>query len=176
MSGLYLLLIALVWFALVLLLAYKLTLRVKNTILRVVLALLLIGVLLPLPLVDEFVGERQFEQLCADNAAIQVDRATAVGKTVYFVPQPTVKVEGTWVPIVMKPKRFVDATTGETVVSYNELMASGGLFVRIIRISEGGVPLIFRSTCVPADRPGSTKTFEPFGIKYIEPPVTKPGK
>ena len=58
MSGLYLLLIALIWFALVLLLAYKLTLRVKNTILRVVLALLLIGVLLPLPLVDEFVGER----------------------------------------------------------------------------------------------------------------------
>ena len=153
MSGLYLLLIALIWLALVLLLAYKLTSRIKNTILRAVLALLLIGVLLPLPLVDEFVGERQFEQLCTDNATIQVDRATAVGKTVYFVPQPPSEVEGTWVRIVLLAQRYVDSVTGDAVVSFNTLTAEGGVLVHTFGLSEGRAPLTFTGTCGPRENP-----------------------
>lgn len=176
MSGLYLLVIAALWLALVSALSYVLTSHVKKMTLRAVLALLLIGVLLPLPLVDEFFGKRQFEQLCKDNAAIQVDRNTAVGRTVYFVPQPAVEVPGTWVRIVMKPQRFVDAATGETVVTYNELMADGGRLVQAFGFSEGRVPLTFRSSCVPANRPASVQTFEPLGIKYVEPPAKKNGE
>jgi hypothetical protein len=172
MTGLYLLILAAVWLVLASVLAYVITRQMKSGALRLTFAVLLMSVLMPLPLIDEIVGQRQFEQLCKDNATIHVDRATAVGKTVYFVPQPAVEIKGTWVRVVMKPKRFVDATTGETVVNYNELMADGGRFIRTLGIFEGGVPLTFSGTCVPANRPGSIQTFEPFGINYIEPPIS----
>ena len=153
MSGLYLLFVAAVWLALTLATAYAITSRIKDAVLRVVAMLALIGLLLPLPLVDELVGKRQFEQLCKDNSTIQVDRATAVGKTVYFVPQPAVEVKGTWVRVVLKPQKFVDVVTGEIVVSYNELMASGGRLSRALAISEAGVPLTFIGTCALNENP-----------------------
>jgi hypothetical protein len=152
MSGLYLLAIGAAWLVIVLALARALTLRIKTASLRSIVTLLVVGVLLPLPLIDEFLGKRQFEQLCKDNAAIQVDRKTAVGKTVYYVPQPSVEVSGTWVRIVMKPQRFVDATTGEVVVSYNELEAVGGRLVQTFGISEGRVPLTFTGSCGPVEK------------------------
>lgn len=138
--------------------------------------MVIFAALLPLPLIDEIVGGRQFEQLCKDNSTIQVDRATAAGKTVYYAPQPSVEIKGTWVRVVLKPQWFVDATTGKTVVSYNELIAVGGRFIQTLGISEGGMPLTFRGTCVPSNRPGSIETFKPFGINYIEPPATKIGE
>jgi hypothetical protein len=176
MSGLYLLAIAAVWLAFVAALSYALTSRIKAASLRVVVALLVAAVLLPLPLIDEILGRRQFEQLCKDNSTIQVDRKTAVGKTVYYVPQPAAEVPGAWVRIVVKPQRFVDAATGEPVVTYNELMADGGRLVQVFGISEGKVPLTFRSTCVPPNRPASVQTFKPLGINYVEPPSRNNGE
>ena len=73
--------------------------------------------------------------------------------------------------MVLKPWRFVDATTGEPAVSYNTLMVDGGWLARVLGISEGGVPLTFDGNCGPKvdlkkllksleitalDRPGST--------------------
>ena len=153
MSVLYLMLIALAWFALLSMLAYRITSRVKDAALRVLVAIVLIAVMLPLPLVDEIVGKRQFEQLCRDNATIKVDRVTAVGKTVYFVPQPRVDAAGTWVRIVVQPSRYVDATTGETVATYNRLVAVGGRLVQMFGFSEGKVPLLFSGTCGPTENP-----------------------
>ena len=176
MTGLLLLLVAATWLAIVAALAYAATKRIEDTVWRSAVALALVVVLIPLPLIDEIVGKQQFEQLCKDNATvIHVDRSTAVGRTVYFVPQPAVEIKGAWVRIVMKPKRFVDATAGETVLDYNELMAEGGRLIRALGISEGGVPLTFTSTCAPASRPASIETFKPFGITYIEPPEAKNG-
>jgi hypothetical protein len=136
----------------------------------------LFAFIFPLPLLDEIIGGWQFEQLCKENSTIHVDRVKAVGKTVYYIPQPIVEVNGTWVPVVLKPQLFVDATTGEVIVRYNELIASGGRLIRMMGISEGEMPLIFRGTCVPVNRPGSIETFKPFGIDYIEPPITKNGE
>lgn len=151
MSGLYLLLIAVAWLAVVLTLAYASTLRIKTASLRAMAALILASVLLPLPLIDEILGERQFEKLCRENATIQVDRKKAVGKTVYFVPQPPIEIPGAWVRIVVKPQRYVDSTTGTTVISFNTLLAEGGQFVQKFRISEGRVPLMFRGSCGPTE-------------------------
>ena len=153
MSGLYLLFVAAVWLALIVAAAYATTSRIKDSVLRVVVMLPLIGLLLPLPLVDEFVGKRQFERLCKDNSTIQVDRAAAVGKTVYFVPQPAVDVKRTWVRVVLRPHEFVDVVTGESVISYNELMASGGRLSRALGISEGAVPLTFIGNCALDENP-----------------------
>ena len=177
MTGLYALFVAAVWFALVAGISYALTSRIKNVPLRFVVALVIFGLLLPLPLADEFAGKRQFEQLCKDNATIQVDRAAAVGKTVYLAKTTDVEIKGTWVRIVMKQWRYVDANTGEPVVSYNTLDALGGRLVQTFGFSEGRVPLTFANYyCAPKDRPASFQAFEALGIKYIEPPILNNGE
>ena len=52
---------------------------------------------------------------------------------------------------MIQPWRFVDAQTGETVVSYNRLGAVGGRLVQTFGFSEGKVPLLFNGTCVPTE-------------------------
>lgn len=175
MTGILLIAVAIAWLIAAVAVTRWAVRRVNSLTMKAVGWMILFPTLLAAPLTDELVGGRQFEQLCKDNATIQVDRATAVGKTVYFVPQPAIEVKGTWVRVVLKPQRFVDAKTGETVVNYNELIAGGGRLIRTLGISEGGVPLTFKGTCVPANRPSSIQTFAPFGIKYIEPPTAKNG-
>jgi hypothetical protein len=151
MTGLFLLFIAAVWIALAAIVAYALTSRIKGVPLRLVIAFVLLTVLLPLPLVDEVVGKWQFEQLCRENSTIQVDRATAVGKTVYYDPQPAVEVKEAWIRIVSRPQRYVDSTTGNAVISFNTLLAEGGRFVQTFGTSEGRMPLIFRGSCGPTE-------------------------
>lgn len=151
--GLYLLSVAAVWIGFAGFLSRWVTSRIRFTVAKWTLALAVFAVLLPLPLVDEIAGKRQFERLCAENAEIRIDRAAAVGKTVKYVPQPQVDVAGAYVRIVLRPQRFVDAHTREVVFSYNELLASGGQFVHFFRVSEGKVPLLFRGSCGPKENP-----------------------
>lgn len=175
MTGIFLLFVMVLWVAIAILLSAAITRKLRS-IQRVPAAVVIFAALLPLPLIDEIVGGRQFEQLCNRNSTIQVDLEKAVGKTVYLAETPDVDVDGTWLRIVMKQYRYVDATTGESILSYVELMARGGWLIRTLAISEGGTPLTFRGTCVPADRPGSVETFSPLGITYIEPPKASEGK
>jgi hypothetical protein len=136
----------------------------------------LIAIALALPVTDELVGGYQFRSLCERYASsIQIDRATAMGRTVYFVAQPPVDVSGTWIRVVMRPIRFVDARTGEAVVSYNELGAVGGWLSRTLPLWQGQAPLTFTGTCFPANRPGSVETFSPYGMTYVEPPFEQKG-
>lgn len=168
MTGLLLLFIAAVWIAMVVALAYATTKRIEDAVWRSVVALVLVVVLIPLPLINEIVGKHQFEQLCKDNAVIHVDRATAFGKTVYLAESTDVEIKGKWLRFVVKPWRYVDVTTGETVVSYNTLMAEGGLFFRMIRISEGGVPLIFKGSCYPSELVDLQKLFQELNVTQIQ--------
>jgi hypothetical protein len=172
MTGIILLLVTGLWLYFVFWLTKVIT---KNFLTKWVMPsrILLSLAILPVPLIDEIIGGRQFEQLCKENSTIQVDRVKAAGKTVYLADRPDMAIEGTWVPIRMQPWTFVDATTGETVVSFNTLIAGGGRFIRTLGISEGGVPLTFRSTCVPENRPLTVEGFQELGINYIEPPIKK---
>ena len=173
MTGIFLLIIVALWAWACLAMTRALSRKVPSMGWRLVIAPAVFVVLLALPLIDEIVGGKQFEQLCKENSTIQVNRETAAGKTVYFAPEPDFEIKGAWVRIVLRPRRFIDASTGETVVSYNELMATGGWLTRALAISEGGMPLTFRGTCVPENRPGSIETFKPLGINYIEPPINE---
>jgi hypothetical protein len=152
MTGLYLLVVAGIWLAIVLGVSRLVTTKLSTPRWRDPIRVLTVVALLALPLIDEIVGGQQFEQLCEENSTIQVDRATARGKTVYFTPQPDREIKGTWVRIVLQPRRFVDATTGDTVISFNDLVAEGGRFIRTLGISEGGVPLTFKGWCHPGDQ------------------------
>ncbi|QJQ05988.1 hypothetical protein EJG51_009135 [Undibacterium piscinae] len=62
--------------------------------------------------------------------------------------------------------RFVDATTGELVLSYNILHATRSWF----RLSESGYPFTFKGYCEPKSSPATVETFAEYGITYIEPP------
>jgi hypothetical protein len=124
--------------------------------------------ILPIPLIDEIVGGRQFEQLCKENSTIQVDRVKAAGKTVYLAKPVDIQIKDTLVPIRLKPWRFVDATTGEIVVSYNTLLAGGGIFIRTLGISEGGAPLTFKSFCEPGGIVDPLKLFKELRVTEIE--------
>jgi hypothetical protein len=173
MTGILLLFVMLVWLAVAVWLSTILTKKLPAATWRISVAAVIFATLLPLPLIDEIVGGRQFEKLCDENSTIQMNPATAVGRTVYLARTSDIEIKGTWVRVVLKPWRFVDATTGETVVSYNDLIAEGGRLIHLLGISEGGMPLTFKGTCVPANRPGSAETFRPLGITYIERPLDK---
>ncbi|HNI74674.1 MAG TPA: hypothetical protein PLX65_14305 [Accumulibacter sp.] len=173
MGGLILFFVVGLWVVLVVWLSKVVATRIPAERWRLPVGLLVFSVLAPLPILDELVGARQFERLCQENFTIKVDRATAVGRTVYLNPTPSFVVEGTWVPIIVQPWRYVDVTTGETVLSYNTLRAKGG---RFLKVSEGQVPITFKGSCEPTGVPYSIETFKVFGINYIEPPITRSGE
>ena len=146
MLGLYLLLILGLWICF----AFFISKMIVENIIKpkhpFIVKLLIITVLLPLPLIDEIIGARQFEKLCQENS-IQVNREKARGRTVYLAGPEYVEIKGTMVRITARPWRLLDATTDELVVSYNRLHASGGWLVHTFGFSEGRVPLTFKGTC-----------------------------
>lgn len=176
MTGIYLLFVAAIWLALVIWLSKFVARKLPMATWRIPVAAAIFAVLLPLPLVDEIVGGRQFAQLCKENSTIHVDRVTAVGKTVYLAQAPDVEIKGTWVRVVLQPRRFVEATTGETVVSFNDLIAVGGRFIRVLGISEGGMPLTFRGWCHPGDQYALEQLFKELKISVVRRPENKIGE
>jgi hypothetical protein len=171
MTGIYLLFAIALWLFIVFWLAKILTTKLSMSWWGVLVRVILFLALLPLPLIDEIVGKRQFEQLCRENSTIQVNRATALGRTVYLKSLPDVVIDGVLIPITLHSWVFVDASTGQPVLSYNSLRATGGRFIRTLGISEGSMPLLFRGSCEPVGSPASVETFKNFGINYIEPPI-----
>ena len=167
MGGLIFLAVIGLWVAFVLWLSRFIFKKLPRQWWRIPTSIMLFVVLLLLPVIDELVGGRQFKQLCEANSTIHVDRATAVGRTVYLALTPEVEIKGTWVRVVLWPVRFVDATTGEVVVSYNRLQAVGG---RFLKISEGHVPLTFDGTCEPGDQYTLEKLFKELRITLIRRP------
>lgn len=151
MIGISLLFLAIVWIALSAWTTKIITSRIKSKPIRFSVVLGLLAALLPLPLLDELVAKRQFEQACKAYTTVQLDHRTATGRTLVFDPRPNSEIDGSWVRIVSQPHRFVDPETGEVVLSYNTLIAEGGILSRLARISEGGSPLLFRGSCGPQE-------------------------
>lgn len=168
MTGLFLIPVAIVWLLLALAVTGWVARRFNGRAMKVASCVLSFPLLLAAPLIDELVGRGEFEQLCKDNSTIQVDRSTAGGRTVYLAKTSDVELNGTWVHVVLKPWRFVDARTGETVVSYKTLNAGGGWLIRHLGISEGGVPLTFKGYCDPGGVVDPHKLFSEIGITQIQ--------
>lgn len=149
MTGIYLLFVAVIWMAVVIWLSKTIARKLPSATWRIPVAIVIFSALLPLPLIDEIVGGRQFKQLCKDNSQIHANKATAAGRTVYLAEVPFIEIKDTWVRVVLRPWRYLDATTNEPVISYNILMADGGWLIRSMGISSGGVPLTFKGSCEP---------------------------
>jgi hypothetical protein len=173
MIGLLAISVAIVWLAIALFLAVLMPKRFFNKTWWPLITIMLLVVLIPLPLIDEIIGGVQFKRLCEEHSAIRMNPASAAGRTVYLADLPDVEIKGTWVPVVLTPWQFVDATTREPVVSYDTLHAAGGWLIHAFPLYEGEVPLTFSGFCAPANRPASADAFKRLGINYIEPPANK---
>lgn len=176
MTVLFVLLAASAWAALSAALSFAVTKRIKTISTRRLFAAALWAVLLPLPVIDELIGVLQFDRLCGDNQQVHIAAAGAEGRTVFLKASPARSEEGTFVPVLIQPWRFVDANTGELVVSFNTLSAGAGQLARISRISGSGTPLTFRGTCLPSNAPMSEKAFSRLGITLIDSHTSKAWK
>jgi hypothetical protein len=171
MTGIYLLVVGATWLSFVLWLSLSASRKLIGGFWRMPIATVIAVSLLPLPILDEIIGRRQFEQLCKRYAYIELDRTSAVGRTVFFHSQPDVEADGAWLRIVLQPRRFDDAATGEPVVRYTTLVATGGRFMNVLGISEGGLPLTFRGTCRPEEN--LKDLFKSLGITALDRPTPK---
>lgn len=148
MTGLLLMLVGIVWIVIVsFLVRFKADFILPKPPWRKVAQVGLFAVLLPLPLIDEIVGGWQFARLCEANV-VRVNMDTARGRRVYEEKvSVSTPVPGTWVNVKKLPFRFLDATTGEVVVSFNQFHAEGGrLFPGF---DSGHEPLTFKGECHP---------------------------
>ncbi|MEJ6021970.1 hypothetical protein [Ramlibacter sp. PS4R-6] len=173
MTGIYLLLVILLWAALVAWLTVLLTKKLDLLFLRILVGAPSFAAALTLPFIDEIVGREQFQELCSQYSQIHIDISSAAGKSVYFASQPNIQIQGTWIRVMRRPFRFVELTSGKPVVTYDELFAEGGWLARHLGLSEGRVPLLFKGYCGPANPPKSISSFKSLGINYVEPPARR---
>lgn len=134
---------------------------------RPVVMLCIFVVMLPLPLLDEILGGWQFRHLCESNV-VHVNKDTARGKTVFAESGAfQIRVPGTWVPVWKLSTRYLDATTQDVVVSYDQLWAEGGrLFPGF---DSGHNPLTFKGECAPAGI-GEKRFLPDLGVTKIDRP------
>lgn len=146
MLGLSALFIAALWLLVAVGLAIFLSQKLASGWARTAVGVLLLVLIAPLPVLDEVVAKHQFQRLCAQNSAFQLDRPKAVGRTIYLARVPDEDVEGTWVRVVRQPRRFIDSTTGALVISYDRFVAAGGRLSQFFGV-EGRVPILFSAVC-----------------------------
>lgn len=168
MIGFYFFFLLGVWTVLIAWLSVVITKRLPDSKWRSIIGMVLFALLLPMVLIDEMVGKLQFEKLCQENSTIYI-APDAKGRTVYLANIPEEYVGGTWVRIWEQKWRYIDATTGETIVSYNTLAAGGGWFVRTFYYEHEG-PFLFRGAYSPPNRPVNVEMFQKLGINRIDRP------
>ena len=165
MAGLLSIALLVGWIIVSILLARRLTSRLKNGLLRAVLMTLAVIVLVALPVADEIIGGFQFRALCRDNAVLKIDAERIKGKTIRMVIDPSNKdVDNTAVRIYYSRVSYRDAVTGEELGSNSDYVAMGGILIRALAMGHEMTPLtIHPSTC---RGPGSLPTSKKYEFKF----------
>lgn len=167
MTGIVLFVIGSVWIAVVIGLAIAIAGRLKNPMVRVCVGMLVCAVLLPLPVADEIVAERQFDEVCRAGAVLKLDAQRIKGHKVKLAfepsnaPVPNIAVPATYTRVI-----FRDAATNEEFGSYSRYVAKGGWLIRALGISESSSPVwMSRSHCAPDA--GSRQIALQYGFEII---------
>lgn len=169
MTGIFLFVIGLMWLGVVIGLAIVVAWRLKNPVVRVGVGMLVCAVLLPLPLADEIVAQRQFDDLCREGAVLKMDVQRIKGRKVKLTFEPSnAPVPNIAVPAKYTRVIFRDAATGEELGSYGEYVAKGGWLIHAIGISESNSPMwMSRSYCSPDT--GAQQMAIDYGFEIIRP-------
>ncbi len=115
---------------------------------RRVIAPVIFGALIVLPVADEIIGGFQLRTLCKTNAVLKVDAEKIRGKKVRVSTDPANKeMDGTSVRIRYSRSFYHDAETNEELASSGRYVANGGWLIRTISTDNYIVPLTFPSTC-----------------------------
>lgn len=160
MSGIFLIVVFLVWIKICAALSRKITRNIKSRIKKATGRLIIFFILLLAPLSDELVGLFQFKSLCKQYATVTIDEQNATNRKVrYETRSQDNYAKGTAVKIRIDPYVFRDVETNKIVVSYNILHAKGGWLINLLGISETSAPLLFESGCAPVEAHAFTKKF-----------------
>jgi hypothetical protein len=151
MTGIYLLFLAIIWLAFAAGLSFIGTAKLKHSTLRIPIACLVFVAVLPLPVLDELLGKPQFEQLCKQYSAVELDTANSAGRTIWFGDSQRTELQLGAIQVSRTKRSYVDVRTQEPVYHYFRLEAKGGWLLSHLGLSETGGPLLFRAVCQPKD-------------------------
>jgi len=170
MIGLFLLLIAVIWIGIAFRLSVLLTRRISNKSLRHFSTLLIFFVAVPLPLIDEIIGGRNFEKLCQEKAEVFIDAANTQGRTVWFGSSERTSLNLGTIRVIQAKRNYVDASTQEPIYHYYRMEATGGWLIRTLGMFEGDSPLFFHGFC----QAKNTETIDAqLGLMRINRPTSR---
>lgn len=91
------------------------------------------------PVLDEFIGRWQFNQLCEKEAVIWLSPNWKGVEAVRNVSSSFFSnASWTFIPIQIQPLEYVDASTGQPFMSYSALHTKGGLLLGTFGLGLGG--------------------------------------
>lgn len=168
MSGLLLIGVFGIWIAIVFFLMRGLRRLLKPGAVRVVAVTTATTALLVLPVADELISAPQFQKLCKEGTKLKFDPEKIRGKTIFLAenPQPPIDVgllRGHYIPW-----HYLDTTTKEKLITFNSYHLKGGLFIRMLGISETNAPLTMRSYCAPQEKVWQKSFLNRYDLKYVE--------
>ena len=147
MAGILLLLVFGCWMLLVFYLARFIARRMPARW-RIVARLAFFCAIIPLPLFDEILAVREFEQLCDRYATVQIDRERVRGRTLYETQNSYLTITDGWVEMTVQQSRYADVATGTVLAAETTFYANGGKFNP--DISGGPMPWLIDQPCRPA--------------------------
>ncbi|RCS56715.1 hypothetical protein [Parvibium lacunae] len=161
MTGIFLLVVVALWSYCAFRIARWASQRIAKPTLRRGTILLLFVMLMILPVGDEIIGGMQFRALCEANEFIDVDIEKIRGKTIVLGGETNMGLPGmidrsiaSVIPIIESTSTWKDETTGETLLTYKQYLASGGWLVRFFKLTESSVPIAFsKHSCQPRNKP-----------------------
>lgn len=143
MTGIFLLAIISLWAWLAFKLSQWMTNRLQSSKWRGVAASMLFIMLLPLPIADEIIGSFQFKALCREGARLRLHVDDPSGRTARINFNPANReLKGKAVRILHTHVEYHDVADGSLIAEYDGYLAEGGLFIRLLGISEADSPLI----------------------------------
>ena len=152
MTGLVFLVLLAIWCLLVALFTCGILRLLARLWWRWPVAALAFPTLLVAPLMDEIIGGREFAALCEANSRIRIHQDSARDRPVYEASAQFTRVGDTRLPVMSRLSEFVDADTGDTLISYREYSTQGGWLSEWLRFSDSREPLTFVGGCNPGGR------------------------
>lgn len=175
MTGLLLLAAFILWIVVAILIGLFIFRKLPPTLFRLPLVMALTALTVPLPLIDELIGARQFRALCEAAKTVYVDEDKAIGRPVRLreiplpqLPQytgiPSRAIRNALVPIRESTWEYIDQQSGEVLFGYKTYAATGGWLIRALGISEGNAPVAFRGYCRPQNEEA---IFRSLGLRKV---------
>lgn len=150
MTGLFMMVLAIVWLVLAILISRSASRVFKHGSARTISALATFALLLPLPVADELIGIHQLDALCRKGAVLTIDAQRIKGRSIRLVVDPIWEpVSGAWIQIRYSRFSYRDASTNEELASYKLYNAGGGWLAHALGIAGHDAPLLVNQSGCP---------------------------